>query len=64
MGSFNQRGQILIESIFALLCIASLPLLFQMMIDHQLKDTQKYRLSKKKKIYKLDYGFTLKIILT
>lgn len=49
MGSFNQRGQILIESIFALLCIASLLLLFQMMIDHQLEDTQKYRLSKKKK---------------
>ena len=49
MGFFNQRGQILIESIFALMCIASLLILFQMMIDHQIKDAPSYRLSKKKK---------------
>lgn len=49
MDSFNQRGQILIESLFAILCIASLLILFQMMIDHQRKETQIYRLSKSKK---------------
>lgn len=49
MDPFNRRGQILIESVFAILCIASLLILFQMMIDHQMKEAQSYRLSKKKK---------------
>lgn len=49
MESFNQRGQILIESVFAVLCIASLLILFQMMIEQQNEEVQKHRLSKKKK---------------
>ncbi len=49
MESFNQRGQILIESVFAIFCIASLLILFQMMLDQQNKELQKNRLSKNKK---------------
>lgn len=49
MEAFNQRGQILIESVFAVLCIGSLLILFQMMIDKQNNEIQKQRLSKKKK---------------
>lgn len=49
MESFNQRGQVLIESVFAILCIASLLILFQMMIDRQNEEMQKSRLGKKKK---------------
>lgn len=49
MEPFNQRGQILIESVFAVLSIASLLILFQMMIDHQNKEMQRHRLSKTKK---------------
>lgn len=49
MENLNQRGQILIESIFAILCLGSLLILFQMMIDHQRKESNAYRLSKTKK---------------
>jgi hypothetical protein len=49
MESFNQRGQILIESVFAVFCIGSLLILFQLMIDKQNEEVQKQRLSKKKK---------------
>lgn len=49
MERLNQRGQILIESLFAILCVASLLIIFQMMIDHQRKESSQYRLSKSKK---------------
>ena len=49
MERLNQRGQILIESLFAILCVASLLILFQMMIDHQRKESSQHRLSKSKK---------------
>lgn len=49
MGYLNQRGQVLIESIFVIFCVVSLLLLFQMMIDNQRTETANYRLSKSKK---------------
>lgn len=49
MASFNQRGQILIESVFAILCLASLLVVFQMMLDQQRKESRQHRLSKVKK---------------
>lgn len=49
MANLNQRGQILIESIFVVLSVASLLIMFQMMIDHQRKEISKDRLSKSRK---------------
>jgi hypothetical protein len=49
MEHFNQRGQVLIESVFVVLSIASLLILFQLMIDQQKKDLTASKLSKMKK---------------
>ena len=45
----NQRGQILIESVFLVGLIAALLIAFQVMIDHQKNESSKYRLSKYRK---------------
>lgn len=45
----NQRGQILIESIFLIMLIGSVLIAFQIMIDHQKTESSKYRLSKYRK---------------
>ena len=49
MGYSNQRGQVLIESLFVVMSVVTLLIFFQMMIDHQRKETANYRLSKIKK---------------
>ena len=49
MGHSNQRGQVLIESLFVVMSVVTLLIFFQMMIDHQRKETANYRLSKIKK---------------
>lgn len=49
MVNSNQRGQVLIESVFVVLCVASLLILFQLMIDSQKKETTDHRLSKSNK---------------
>lgn len=45
----NQRGQVLIESVFLLLIITSILIGFQIMIDHQKNQSSQYRLSKYRK---------------
>ena len=49
MGHSNQRGQVLIESLFVVMSVVTLLIFFQMMIDNQRKETAHYRLSKMKK---------------
>ncbi len=49
MDHLNQRGQVLIESLFVVFCVVSLLLFFQLMIDHQRKETTSSRLSKVRK---------------
>ncbi len=45
----NQRGQVLIESVFLLLLVVSLLIGFQIMIDQQKTAAKDYRLSKFKR---------------
>jgi hypothetical protein len=49
MGCQNQRGQVLIESVFLVLSIVTLLIIFQMLIDQQRKEINQHRLSKPKK---------------
>jgi hypothetical protein len=49
MEHLNRRGQVLIESVFVILCLGSLLILFQLMIDNQRKETSAHRLSQTKK---------------
>jgi hypothetical protein len=49
MGCQNQRGQVLVESVFLVLSIVTLLIIFQMLIDQQRKEINQHRLSKPKK---------------
>lgn len=49
MERLNQRGQILIESVFVILSVISLLIFFQLIIDQQRKESSKARLSKVRK---------------
>ncbi len=49
MDNRNQRGQILIESLFLVFSIMTLLILFQLMIDQQKNEISRFRLSKFKK---------------
>lgn len=42
----NQRGQVLVESIFLVFIIMSVLIAFQIMIDHQKAQSNKYKMSK------------------
>lgn len=54
MVSGNQRGQILIESVFLVMIVVSLLIGFQVLIDHQKNQSNKYRISKYKKDLRYD----------
>ncbi len=49
MVSRNQRGQILIESVFLIILIGTVLIAFQIMIDQQKAESNKYRMSKCRK---------------
>ncbi len=50
----NQRGQILIESVFLVMLVISLLIGFQILIDHQKHQTSKHRMSKFRKDLRYD----------